>query len=346
MTQELIGTERYKILPDGRWEIYLDATQDGNFGVCPQLYKYGFMDNLTPKGERPWARDLGSWWSTVMENTYAGMHQYQQDVKMNRPARPPSHDSLVNMAAKAWSDLDMNQLEKIHPRSYKQFGGQHGALSMIAEYIDRQLPIDYNTWTIISAEASFGRKKEVKVGETDKVILYWLGQPDLFVIFNKQLCPVDHKSVDKLDSRTIKRYKPHIQLPGYVVAARVLMKELGYEAQVDRCIVNAVARTDSNDKAGNPKPRFQRLFIQYTESELNEWRRKRLRKAERLRNCIETGEWDWNEYACSNQWGRPCSFQNVCEKTPDVRPIIIATDYLKREPWVPGMHEKKTEEAE
>lgn len=332
MSETIQPGQIYSILPSGQWEIYLDATMDGNFGVCPQLFKYAFIDNVHAKGERPWARDLGSWWSSVMESMYYGMFQYQKGLS----GRPDPKD-LVEMAARKWVELDMDKLKDIHPRSYSSFGGRHGALLMIAEYIERQLPVDYSTWKIISAEAHFGRRKEFLVGETNKVKLYWMGQPDLFVIFGNRVCPIDHKSVDKISPKLIKKYKPHIQLPGYILAARILMEQLGFVGDtIDRCIVNCCARTDSEDKKGVKRPRFQRILVTMAPEELEEWKRHRLRKAERLRENIESGNWEWNEYACANQWGRQCAYQDICEKSPAVRPVIIQSNYAKREAWAPG----------
>jgi hypothetical protein len=317
----------YSIRPDGRWEIYLDATMAGTFGVCEMMFKESFVERLAPKGDRPFARDLGSWWSAVMEQIYtADFNSSRLDSKQ-----------IVDMSMKVWNDLQMDELEKYHPKMYKEFGGRYGALQMIAEYAQRQLPIDYSTWKIVAAEAHFGRNKEVCIGETDKIILYWMGQPDLFVISGDRLFPVDHKSIAYIDANTSKKYKPHIQMPGYIVAGQVLCKTLGYNLPVDRAVVNCVARTDRTNKSGESKyPRFKRISVTYNPSELDEWRNRRLRQAERLRHCFEFNDWLWNEYACSSVWNKPCQFQNIHEKPPEVRPIVINADYIKREFWIPG----------
>lgn len=319
--------EFYKILPDGRWEIYLDATMCGTFGVCESMFYESFVQHLTPKGDRPFARDLGSWWSSVMESIYnAEFNQKRLDSKQ-----------IIDMSMSKWNELQMDELEKVHPRMYKEFGGRYGALTMIAEYATRQLPIDYQTWKIVAAEAHFGRNKEVCIGETDKIILYWMGQPDLFVFSGERVAPVDHKSIAYIDANTSKKYKPHIQIPGYIVAGQILAKSLGYDVSVDRAIINCVARSDRTDKSGESKhPRFKRISVSYTPSELDEWRLRRLRQAERLRHCFEFNDWAWNEYACSNFFNKPCPYQNIHEKPPEVRNVVINADYMKRAAWIPG----------
>jgi hypothetical protein len=335
-TQEKIKPgELYRIRDDGKWEIYLDASMTGSFGQCPDLFKESYVNNLAPKGDRPFARDLGSWWSRVMESIYA--NQFKGILLEPK--------QIVDIATLTWSELRMNELEALHPKAWKEFGGQYGALAMIADYAARQLPIDYKTWKIIAAEASFGRNREVKVGETSKVILYWMGQPDLFVIFNDRILPVDHKSISSIEPSTNRKYKPHIQIPGYILAGQILLKSLGYDLPCDRAIINCVARKDSTTKDGQDikKPRFKRFTVQYTESELEEWKKIRLRQAELIRECFETGVWPRNEYQCSYMWGRPCQFQNLHEKPPEIRDVIIKSDYIKKAPWIPGRTEKEEE---
>lgn len=334
MTDRIQPGEFYRIRPDGKWEIFLDATMAGTFGVCEAMFYESFVRRLTPKGDRPFARDLGSWWSDVMESIYtAEFNASRLDGKQ-----------IIDMAMAHWNKLEMDKLELYHPKSYKEFGGRYGALTMISEYATRQLPLDYRDWKIVAAEASFGRNKEVCIGETDKIVLYWMGQPDLFVISRDRLFPVDHKSIAYIDANTSKKYKPHIQIPGYIVAGQILCKTLGYDLPVDRAVINCVARTDRTDKSGESKhPRFKRISVSYNPSELEEWRNRRLQQAERLRHCFEFNDWAWNEYACPNQWNRPCQYQNIHEKPPEVRPIVIQSDYMTREAWIPGRTEKEEE---
>jgi hypothetical protein len=319
----------YEIRSDGRWNIYLDASMASSFGICNQLFQYTYVRHLQAKGDRPWARDLGSWWSSVMESIY--YEQFKDHFLEPK--------EIIDFATVKWNELRMNELEALHPKMWKEFGGQYGALAMIAEYATRQLPIDYKTWKIIAAEAAFGRNREVCIGETDKVVLYWMGQPDLFVIFNDRIMPVDHKSLSQIDNFTQRKYKPHIQIPGYIIAGQILLRSLGYDLPCDRAIINAVARKDTTTKDGEDikKPRFKRFFIPYTEAELVEWSRLRLRQAELIRESFERSLWLRNENACSYMWGKSCAFQNIDEKPPETREVVIKADYIQRAPWIPGM---------
>lgn len=326
--------EFYKIRPDGRWEIYADATMFSIFGNCEQMFKYSFVDSITPKGDRPFVRDLGSWWSELMENIYSEFAKGTQFPLTDIP----------KLAMQIWTKLKMDELEQLAPKKWKEFGGRYGALTMIADYAHRQLPIDYATWKIVAAEASFGRNREVCIGETDKIILYWMGQPDLFVVSGNRVFPVDHKSVGYIDSFTERKYKPNIQIPGYIIASQILTKSLGMDIPVDRAIINCVARTDRTDKSGESKyPRFKRITVPYSAPELEEWKRRRLAQAERLRFCFENNTWSWNEYTCFSFYWKTCPYLNIDAKPPEIRPVIIGADYMKRSHWIPGRTEKEEE---
>src|SRR5215469_5021098 len=325
----------YTIREDGKWEIYMDASMCSVFNSCPQMFEYSFVKSIKPKGDRPFVRDLGSWWSSLMENIYSNFAK----------GTPIPLLEIPQLAMKIWDDLQMDELEKLEPKKFKEFGGRYGAITMIAEYSTRQLPLDYHTWKILAAEASFGRNKEVCIGETDKIILYWMGQPDLYVISAGRIFPVDHKSVGYIDAFIHRKYKPNVQIPGYIVAGQILAKSLNIDLPFDRAIINVVARTDRTDKTNTGKfPRFRRVSISYSNSELDEWKNTRIRDAERLRHCFETGHWPWVEYICNSYYWKRCPYANIDEKEPNIRPIIIAADYLKRDPWIPGRVSEKGED--
>lgn len=334
MAEPIKPGEFYRIRDDGKWEIYGDATMFFTFGACEQMFKYAFVDSKTPKGDRPFVRDLGSWWSEVMENIYTAFAKGTQMPLTDIP----------KLAMQVWTKLNMDELEKLQPKKWKEFGGRYGALTMIADYAHRQLPIDYNTWKIVAAESSFGRNREVCIGETERIVLYWMGQPDLFVVSGNRIFPVDHKSVGYIDANTERKYKPNIQLPGYIIAGQILCKSLGMDLPIDKCIINCVARSDRTDKTGESKyPRFKRITVPFSVPELEEWKKRRLDQAERMRFCFENNVWAWNEATCFNWFWKVCPFLNIDSKPPAIRPVIIGADYVTRAHWIPGRSEKDEE---
>ena len=143
--------EYYKIREDGKWEIYLDASMCGAFGICQQYFKYNYVDSIKPKGDVFFARDLGSWWSAVMEQIYT--------AEFNKTRLSPQE--IVAISMKIWNEMKLDTMEQTAPKSWKEFGGRYGAIAMISNYASTQLQVDYQTWKIVSAEASFGRNKDV-----------------------------------------------------------------------------------------------------------------------------------------------------------------------------------------
>src|SRR5260370_1206636 len=89
--------------------------------------------------------------------------------------------------------------------------------SMLTTFLD----YDENHWKVLSVEEGAGRKKELLVGETSSVRVYYITLPDLFVLVDKtNLVPVDHKTKDYIDPRLQHQFNPHLQTCGYIWAAR------------------------------------------------------------------------------------------------------------------------------
>jgi len=81
--------------------------------------------------------------------------------------------------------------------------------------------------------------------------------------------------------------------------------------------------------------------VDYSRSEIEEWRMQTLAKATRLRYAIEHNEFIMKDISCHYQFGKPCEFREVCRKPPEVRDFIISTDYETMVPWDPGKPERR-----
>lgn len=314
----------YEILDDSRWAFFFDSSKISTFANCEQMFYYSYVKNIRLKG-RSTAMDIGSWWSDVMSDFYEFMN-----------ARTLTKELALQSAAKHWAEHNLDQIAQTDPSGYKRFGGRDGAVVMIDRYFNSQADIDSRSWNIVATEAGFGLKREVLVAENQQVVVYYIGKPDLVVIDQGRLCPVDHKTVDRIDSNTKKKWKPRDQFPGYLVGLKELAKQLGMETLTsDRCIVNLAARQEPSDnpRDGKPKPRFDRAYPNYSQDEIDEWRRRKLSQAMRLRYSIENNEWLWNENACHLYAG--CSYRRIDSTTPGSRELVIKTDYVQVEPWAP-----------
>jgi hypothetical protein len=223
------------------------------------------------------------------------------------------------------------------PDKFEQFGDLAGAVLMLQEYYNSQYVVDKQNWKVISVEEGFGLNKEVLLGETPRVVVYWIGKPDLVVMEGDRLTPVDHKTVSRIDGLTISRYKPSTQMPGYVHSCEVVARQLGFNMRVDRCVVNICSRTrpSDNPRSGKRRPRFIRAYPNFSKEEIAEWKRDVIAKCERIAHCLRTNEWIWSETSCHNFYMRPCDFIKLDSSTPSARDIILMADFLEGSPWVP-----------
>ncbi|MGC1582522.1 MAG: PD-(D/E)XK nuclease family protein, partial [Candidatus Acidiferrales bacterium] len=241
----------------------------------------------------------------------------------------------IELALLAWQECNMDASEKTFPSSFEKFGGKSGAYNLIANYFDQTYQFESQHWTIVASEAGFGLNREVLITGASDVMVYWLGRPDLIIIENDRLIPLDHKTVDRIESRQAAKYKPHPQTAGYIIAAQSIADSLGIKTEVDRCLINAVARSEPTEhpKDGKPRSRFMKIPISYSQDELTEWAEQILGKARRLRYSIEHNEWLRNETQCHIYSG--CSFRPVCSVPRGSRELILKSNYTKIEAWAP-----------
>jgi hypothetical protein len=329
----------YELQPDGKMAFFVDATIIKDFLACDMYFYERHIKNLRRKegkGPKPLSMMIGGWWSDVMESVYG---QMQKGLDL-------SGALLQEYATKAWVANELDIAATTNTEALAKFGDLAGAMLMLKEYVDSQYMIDKRNWKIIAAEAGFGLNKEVYVGQSNRVVVYWVGKPDLLVIENDRLIPVDHKTVTKVDGRTIGRYKPGPQMPGYCFAVETIAKQVGIERRVDRCIVNICARERPSDKPrdGKKKPRFIRAYPSYTREEIEEWRRQMVLVCEEIRRGIETGNWIWRTDRCHNMYMRDCDYLSVHSQTPMARDIVLQADFAPSIPWrpySPSSEEKK-----
>jgi hypothetical protein len=321
----------YKILPDGRFEFFVDASLLKSFSMCESYFYNKHIKNYRPKSvsvAKPYNMAIGSWWSDVMENFYDAM----------RAGRPISRQDIQGIALEAWAKNDLEACSALEPEKFEKFGGLSGAVLMLQEYYDSQYLIDTQNWKVISVEQGFGLKKEVPLGETGLVVVYWIGKPDLTVVENNtRLVPVDHKTVETIKGNTIAMYKPSVQMAGYAHSCEVIAKQIGLDVRVDRVIVNICARTKPTEKPrdGKKKPRFIRAYPNFTREEIAEWQRQVVAKCERIAMCLKTNTWLMQDTQCHSMYHRDCEFLKMHSITPSARDTVLLADFQESQPWQP-----------
>jgi hypothetical protein len=214
-----------------------------------------------------------------------------------------------------------------------------GPILMAAEYYQQFALQDMKDWKVIGAEVPFGRHGEVIVGETDKVVVYWMGKPDLVIYEEKTGClaPLDQKTKDYIRSDFQNIWKPHTQTAGYIYSIGQIAKDLGFDGiTVDRCIISICGRlrpAEPKKKGDAPKGRFLRVRPHYAIEEIQEWQQGILTMAEQLRTSLESNKWTRNDHACHLYSG--CDYRGICSRPAGVRPLIIQSDYELKEPFTP-----------
>lgn len=333
-SKEWSGKNPVTGLDTERYHFRFDHHLINSFNTCDRYFQFKHMpdaNGLVWSG-RGWssAIQVGIWWSRVMELFYREMSY--GDV--------PSPSHMQKFAADAWVEMQMDVNMKQHdPDYYDKFKGAEGALCMALEYYESFADVDHRNWTVIGAEKGFGRKDEVLVGEDDKVIVHYVGKPDLVVLENAsgKLLPVDHKTKDSVPGNVNEIYKPHPQTAGYIFACNSIAHELGLSTKdTDRCIIRVAARLRPTDKprSGVKRPRFVNVYPNYNLDELEEWRKDIMAKAHRLRYAIEHDEFIPRESAC-HLFYHGCQFRGVCSTPPASRELVLKSNFTKIEPWTP-----------
>ena len=321
----------YEVLPNGKTVFFIDATLLKNLSLCERYFYLHNVENKRPKSHlkvKPFPMAIGAWWSDVMELFYNYM----------RDRRVINLQDIQQFALTAWAKNNLDDCMLADPDRFAQFGDIAGSVLMLHDYFASQYQIDDKNWQIIGVEEGFGLNKEVFIGESNEVIVYWVGRPDLVVLENRErLFPVDHKTVSRIDGSTTGRYKPSTQMPGYVYSTEVIAKSLGYSYKVDRCVVNICSRSrpSDNPKKGPKRPRFVRAYPTFNKDEIEEWKRGVISKCERIAHCLKYNDWLWSETSCDNIYMRQCDFKKMDSSVPNARDIVLAADFTTVEPWKP-----------
>jgi hypothetical protein len=311
----------YEIAPDGKWCMFFDASMLKTFLDCEQMFEYKYIKHLRLRGAVNWKSELGSWWSSTMQYYYNAFRQGDLNKEL-----------VAEVALQAWSDRKMSLFEPAVPKSYADFGGEAAAVLMALRYYDETHVYDESHWQVLAVEEGAGRKRELLVGETTKVRVYYITLPDLFVLVDKvALAPVDHKSKDYIDTRLQHAFKPHLQTCGYIWAARFFAAQLGLNVVTNHCVINVAARNEPGPKSKNDQ-RFKRIPVHYSPEQLDHWALRVLKAGERMRECIETNFFQWNDESCHKYSG--CTYRPIDAAPSDARLQVIKSSYAEKEPWV------------
>lgn len=358
-TQQHALSQIYDVLPDGRWHIKLDNLRINDLSICEQLFKYRHVDCQHLKGGKSWYATFGIWWAHVLEDIYEDTRKRQENE-----LPPPDKGSFISAAVRWWLKDDMDAFALVAPKQYQKFAQGYvgvrisgrelrmpmGAVNMAAQYFDFYNSLhDFENWRIIATESTFGLRGELVIGENDKVVVAYQGRPDIvsYDVGKGILEPADNKTTAAVDGKWEDGWRTNPQLKGYLVAVQELAKQVDLKLSepVNTVLINGTARDEPpmKPKDGIRKPRFKRIRVEFSQPILEEWKRKTLAKATRLRYCIENDEWLWKESVCNYQYGHPCEYRIIDELPEQERAALFKSHYVTLEPWTPEtVGERKT----
>ena len=328
----------YKLLPDGRYKFRVDHHLINDFNTCDRYFNFRHMPDAN---SLVWGSKqtnlkiaIGSWWSHVMESLY---HEMTFNVL-------PTEHHVFKFASDAWQELNMEQYANVDKEYFDKFGGVDGARAMALEYYTAFASQHFSQWQVIGPELGFGWKDELKLGEDDKVVVYYGGKPDLVVLDKSQnmIMPLDFKTKDAVPGNASVLYKPHPQTAGYIFAVSNLLDSILHgDGEImpkppTKCVIILCARIRPTDKPrdGIRKPRFLPIYPNYSYDEIEEWRLSVMEKCRRLRDSIERNVWPPRESAC-HLFYHGCAFRRVCSLPQNVRQQALSADFVKLEPWSP-----------
>ena len=350
--------EFYEVQPDGRYRFRIDHHLINDANTCDRYFEFRHMPAAPAGGVadgRVWSQKhdniktrLGSWWSRTMELFYREMAF----------GKYPPIEHIMRFAADAWTELEMNALEPQDPEVFAKFGGLDGAVTMAIEYYDAFAATHFRDWQVVGAELGFGWSDEVFLGEDDRIVVNYGGKPDLVILDrgSNMIMPLDFKTKDNVPGNANVMYKPHPQTAGYIFALRELLRQndkmrpydkggkklLSGLVEPTKCVILVCARFRPTDKprSGVRKPRFLPVYPTYTTDEIEEWRVSVMEKCRRLRESIERKYFPPRESAC-HLYYNGCGFRRVCSTPAGARNIVLAADFIRKEPWIPYSPEEE-----
>src|SRR6266436_230354 len=104
----------YKILPNGKFEFFVDASLLKSFSQCEAYFYLKHVKNLRQKGtsiSKPFPMAIGSWWSDVMESFYNTL----------RDKRELGPNAIKDIALREWATNNLDACAAAESDKFEQF---------------------------------------------------------------------------------------------------------------------------------------------------------------------------------------------------------------------------------
>lgn len=148
------------------------------------------------------------------------------------------------------------------------------------------------------------------------------GHIDRLVEFEKKYYVMDQKTTGStITPLYFKQFNPDMQMSLYTFAGRAI-----YHSPVKGVIIDAA-------QIAVGFTRFERGFTFRGDSQLNEWYDQTMELIHDTRKMSQENHFPMRTSACGNYGG--CEFREVCSRSPEVRPNLLAGDFKRGPSWDP-----------
>jgi len=326
---------------DGVVEMFLDHHSLATFRSCEASFELSMMANIKGK-HKSWNLEFGIVFHKMVELFYIGKRD--ETFEFN---------DWLSKACYYWHLYNIDSQFEEH-KMYKTLGGLHGFLAMLGQYATH-FAAEVDRLRVIGIEITFGKKREVPLGEfqvseyytqgnvkgfqfgSKEVRCYLTGRIDFLMDSGNAIGPLDHKTTAFFKGSPSASYDPQEGMTGYVYATNYILKsrfpELLAGRKVDRIWMNFAQITPQAD----PMQRFKRVPLFKTEWQLEEYRKRQLRTFHKIYDMVVLGERpDWNTSVCNNMFHSECQYRNLHRQNSSSNMLnILNQDFVVAEPWNP-----------
>lgn len=324
-----------KIGEDGVAEMYLDHHSLSTFRSCEAGFELSMMANIKGK-HKSWNLEFGILYHKMIEEFYIAQRDNVFDI-----------DAWLAQAVRLWQEAELDNQFEEH-KMYKVLGGLYGFIAMLGQYANH-FAVEADRLRVIGIEITFGKKKEVPLGEfkvvdnnyilgfNTPIRCYLTGRIDFLMDNGSSIGPLDHKTTAFFKGNPANSYDPQEGMTGYVFATKFILEsrfpELLAGRKVDRIWMNFAQITPDADAL----KRFKRVPVFKTEFQLEEYRKRQLRTFHKIYDMVIGGERpDWNTAVCNNMFHNECQYRNLHrQNTSSAMLNVLNADFVVAEPWNP-----------
>jgi hypothetical protein len=315
--------------------------------MCEAKFVEEILNSQYGRGERYWSLEFGAWVHDCLDIFYK---------EFKNTGLPPELDPWVEKGTNLWDTYDLDHYKpdpkklvkqyRTDEKKYHAFGGRAGAAAFLIHYYAFYMG---QRFRVVATEVSFGRGREVLLGEfryprftneaSDLIVESWdivrvflTGRIDLLVDNTYKVGPVDHKTTATFDGYEHNDFDPHEGITGYIYTTDALLG-LKYPDNPHKvCRDGWIFHIATN---ALDVPRFKATLITKTPQQLEDFRRRQVRTARRILDCMITGVADWNTLVCNNIYNKPCPYRELHRQPPVQRDATLSQFYEIRTSWNP-----------